>query len=233
MSGELHLANSGRLTAGVDLTNPPYGYTDPNNGTPTGFEVDLVRAVAKAMQLKLTILNRAAPSLLPAVLARRVDIGAASFRDDGIPPPDVCRSAPYMDADLAVVVPAANASTIKSVDDIAGKRVAVVRDSAGARWATQHLEGAAVVKVDTADDVFGAVRSAGVDAAVVDRPVALRTQTAVPQVRAVATVKTDAHYTFLGAVETSVMAPVDTALRTLQSDGTLDDLKRRWFGPGL
>jgi hypothetical protein len=30
-----------------------------------------------------------------------------------------------------------------------------------------------------------------------------------------------------------VMAPVDTALRTLQSEGTLADLRRKWFGPGV
>ena len=36
-----------------------------------------------------------------------------------------------------------------------------------------------------------------------------------------------------GAADTAVMAPVDTALQTLKDNGTLDDLKKKWFGPGL
>jgi ABC-type amino acid transport substrate-binding protein len=72
-----------------------------------------------------------------------------------------------------------------------------------------------------------------VDAAIVDRPIALKAQHDVPQLRVAVGVKLGSHYVLAGAPDTAVISPVDTALQTLSADGTLDELKKKWFGPGL
>jgi ABC-type amino acid transport substrate-binding protein len=232
-SGELRLVTPGRLTAGVDLTNAPFAFTETNTGAPAGFEVEMLRAMAKAMELKLTLLNRTAPALIPAALAHRVDVAAAAFRVDGGLPTDVCTSAPYLSGDVAIVVAAQNAESMKSVDDLAGRSVMVVRNSAAARWAADHLRGSRVAGAETMDDLMNDVRTGKVDAGLADRAVALRAQTAIPQLRVVGSVHLGGHYVLAGAPDTAVMAPVNTALAKLSSDGTLDALKRHWFGPGL
>ena len=232
-SGELELVSSGRLTAGVDLTNPPFAFTDPNNGKATGFEVDLVRAMAKAMELKLTLLNRGGPSLVPATLAHQVDVAAASIADDAELPSDVCRSTPYMDADLAVVVTAAGVRTTKTLADLGGRTVGVVRNTPAARWAAGNLRGSRIARVAAADDAFAALTAQTVDAVIVDRPVALRAQRTSGAVRAVETIRLSRHYVLIGAADTAVMAPVNTALAKLESDGTIAALRQRWFGPGI
>jgi ABC-type amino acid transport substrate-binding protein len=232
-SGELRLVTSGRLTAGVDLTNAPFAFTDSNTGTATGFEVDLLRAMAKAMELKLTVLNRTAPALIPAALAHRVDVAAATFRDDGGLPSDVCTSTPYLDGDLAMIVPSGSTDAPKTATDIAGRSVGVVRNSAAARWAAGHLTGSRVTSAETTDDLIADLRTGKVDVGLADRAVAFRAQMAIPQLRVAGTVSIGGHYVLTGAADTAVMAPVDTALATLKSNGTLDGLKKRWFGPGV
>jgi ABC-type amino acid transport substrate-binding protein len=230
--GELQLVTHGRLTAGVDLSNPPFGFSDPA-GKAAGFEVEMLRALAKAMELKLTLLNRSAPALIPAVLAHRLDVAAASFQDDGGLPNDVCTSGSYLDADVGVVVTDANAQTLKTVDALAGRSVVVVGDGTAARWAASHLGGSRLVRMSTTDDALSQVRTGAVDAAVIDRPLAVTATRDYPQLRLVAGVKLGAHYVLAGAPDTAVISPVDTAIQTLSDDGTLDALKKKWFGPGL
>jgi ABC-type amino acid transport substrate-binding protein len=231
-AGELHLVTPGRLTAGVDLSNPPFGFTDAG-GNAAGFEVEMLRAMAKAMELKLALRNRSAPALVPAVLAHRLDVAAASFRDDTGLPNDVCTSGAYLDADLGVLVTDATAQSVKTVAALGGRTVAVVDGSAGSRWASVHLTSARLVRVETNDDAVSQVRIGGADAAIVDRPVAVKAAHDIPQLRTVTGVRTGAHYVLAGAPDTAVIAPVNTAIQTLSDDGTLDELKRKWFGPGL
>jgi ABC-type amino acid transport substrate-binding protein len=230
-AGDLQMVTTGRLTAGVDLSNPPFAFAD-TEGAPTGFDVDVLKAVAQAMHLKLTVLDRNTPALLPDVLAHRLDVAAAAFRDDSGLPDDVCTSLPYLDADLAVLVRTSDAQTIKSAAALGGRSVAVTKGTAGADWASAHLRGAHVVQVATNDDTVGQVRASAVDAAVLDRAVALAAQMSFPEVHVVADIGIGAHYVMAAAPDTAVTAPLDTALRTIQDDGTLDAIKKRWFGPG-
>jgi ABC-type amino acid transport substrate-binding protein len=230
--GELHLVAGGRLTAGVDLTNPPFAFTDAA-GNASGFEVDMLRAMAKAMELKLSLFNRSAPALIPAVLAHRVDVAAASFRDDEGLPNDVCTSTSYMDADLGVLTTDPIAPDIKTVTALGGRNVAAVADSTAARWASSNLQGSKLVPVATTDDAITQVRAGQVDAALLERPFAVKAAHDFPELRAVADVKLGSHYVLAGAPDTAVISPVDTAIQTLSDDGTLDQLKKKWFGPGL
>jgi ABC-type amino acid transport substrate-binding protein len=108
-----------------------------------------------------------------------------------------------------------------------------VRNTTAARWAASHLPGSRLTRVATPDDAFGSVRGGRIDAAIVDKPLGLRTQKTVPDLRVVGSVQLGSHYVLAGAADTAIMAPVDTGLAKLSSDGTLDELKRKWFGPGI
>jgi ABC-type amino acid transport substrate-binding protein len=230
---DVQLVRNGRLTAGVDLSNAPFALTDPDTGKISGFEVELLGALAKNMGLRLTLLNRSVPSLVPAVLAHRIDVAAGSFRNIDSLRAVACPSSAYMDADLAVVVRAVNAPTIKSVDDLAGRRVGVVRDGAAAHWAADHLGKSTLAQYETKEDVLGDVRAGTIDAAIVDRPVALYAQTQSNLLRTVIAIGIGERYVLAGAPDGAFIAPLNAALARLGTDGTLGALKRKWFGPGI
>jgi ABC-type amino acid transport substrate-binding protein len=230
---DVQLVSNGRLTAGVDLSNAPFALTDPDTGKISGFEVELLGALAKNMGLKLTLLNRSVPAIVPAVLAHRIDVGAGSFRDTDALRAVACPSAAYLDADLAVVVRAESVATIKGVDGLAGRRVGVVRDSPGAHWASAHLGKSTVALEETKEDVLSDVKGSRVDAAVVDRPVAFYWQVQSNLLRVLGRIGMGDHYVLAGAPDGAFIAPLNAALVRLGTDGTIGALKRKWFGPGI
>jgi polar amino acid transport system substrate-binding protein len=230
---DVQLVTNGRLTAGVDLSNAPFALTDPDTSKISGFEVELLGALAKNMGLRLTLLNRSVPSLLPAVLAHRIDVAAGSFRNTDALRAVSCPSAAYLDADLAVVVRTVNAQTFKSVADLAGRSVGVVRNGAAAHWASEHLGESSVAQYETKEDTLSDVKASAVDAAIVDRPVALYAQTQTNLLRAVLAIGIGDKYVLAGAPDGAFIAPLNAALTRLGTDGTLGALKRKWFGPGI
>lgn len=114
---------SGHLTYGVAATFAPFEFTE--NGTLTGFDIDLVNAVAKQMQLAPAPQNMQFSGLIPALQGGRIDIinsamyitPARSGQVDFVP---------YMRLGDRIIVQASNPAKITGRDDsICGKNIAV------------------------------------------------------------------------------------------------------------
>lgn len=69
------LVESGALTVGTSLTAPPLGFM--KDGQPTGFDTDLVTALADKMCLKPKFVDLTFQGLFPGLVARKFDIVAA------------------------------------------------------------------------------------------------------------------------------------------------------------
>jgi polar amino acid transport system substrate-binding protein len=59
------IKSRGKLVVGVSDTTPPFSFRKPADGTLTGYDLDLVRAVAKRMGLPLEMVPSRAPSAFP------------------------------------------------------------------------------------------------------------------------------------------------------------------------
>jgi ABC-type amino acid transport substrate-binding protein len=70
------LLEAGTLTVGTALDSPPMGFMGPGN-TPTGFDVELARAIAETMCLQSKFLNLTFQGLFPALNAKKFDIISA------------------------------------------------------------------------------------------------------------------------------------------------------------
>ena len=66
------LAEAGKLTWGASVTFPPFEFQE--NGKPAGFDIDLVDALAKKMNLQSAILPIEFKGLIPALLGKRIDV---------------------------------------------------------------------------------------------------------------------------------------------------------------
>jgi len=62
----------GKIVAGVDANNKPYSYID--NGKMTGFDVELVRAIAAKLGLTADFRAQDFAGLLPSVANQQVDL---------------------------------------------------------------------------------------------------------------------------------------------------------------
>jgi polar amino acid transport system substrate-binding protein len=75
------IKSSGVLNDGVNLPNPPLEYQNANSNNYTGFDVDLARALAAKLGLKVDFVNLAFTSLLTSLDTGRVDIVLSGLFD--------------------------------------------------------------------------------------------------------------------------------------------------------
>jgi len=113
-----------KLLVAIDLSVPPFGMTD-GAMQPQGSDVDVARALAKDMGVEMEIVQVSGPNRIPFLMTNKADIVISSFSVTPERAKVVLFSAPYSVNQL--VVGASKGVSIAKMDDLVGKRVAVVR----------------------------------------------------------------------------------------------------------
>ena len=105
---------------------------------------------------------------------------------------------PYFDADQSLLVLTENEETYATLDDLAGKTIGVQVETTGATYAEENTpEGATIKEFQTGDEMFPALISGDIDAALQDLPVnAYRATTAPDQFVVTETFPTGEQYGF-------------------------------------
>lgn len=228
---QVHLVTRKTLTVGVDLAYPPFAFEDPKTREATGFEVDLVREIAKDLELEVSLVSRNSPALIPGLLAQRRDVVASGLIDSPELAEEVCLSMPYLDADLGLVTRAGD-EAIQGTEDLDARVVGVVRGGRAQTWAKSDLgRSTRVVPFETSDDLLGAVREGRVDAVIDDLPKVHFGLRGAKDVAVVDVISTGRHYV-LAAHPTNgaLIGRIDNAIQKFELNGTLRKLKREWFG---
>jgi ABC-type amino acid transport substrate-binding protein len=105
---DLNLINPGTLTVGMTLLFKPEMYLD--KGKPAGYDVELVTALAKAMGVKLKIMNLGFNGLIPGLVAKKFDMVSVGLS----PTPDrkksIDFSRAYVPYALILAVPAGDST---------------------------------------------------------------------------------------------------------------------------
>jgi polar amino acid transport system substrate-binding protein len=118
------IVKRGKVVIGVNTTTPIFGILGAD-GQPEGYDPDVARLVGKYLNVKVEFVPVTAANRIPYLLTNRVDMVIALF---GITPEraqQVWFSVPYGN-DAAVLV-APKSVAVKSIEDLAGKRVGVPR----------------------------------------------------------------------------------------------------------
>jgi polar amino acid transport system substrate-binding protein len=111
-----------RITA--EVTSPPFGFID-RAGEPDGLEIAVARQVAKDLGVELELVQVPATGRIPSLLAGRADIAISSLSITLDRAKTVAFADPH--GALTIVITAPAETGIKSMADLAGKRVALTR----------------------------------------------------------------------------------------------------------
>jgi ABC-type amino acid transport substrate-binding protein len=111
-----------KLIAGVKNDTPPFGYIDEKNEV-AGFDVDIVREIAKALEVDLELVKVTSPTRIPLLVSGNIDLSAASMTHTREREGAIDYSITYYTGAQSLLVPAD--SPIKGLGDLAGKTVAV------------------------------------------------------------------------------------------------------------
>lgn len=124
------LVSSGTLTIGSNMSTPPQMFVE--NGEPTGFEIDLSRAIANAMCLKPRFINIAFGGLFPGLEAHKFDYISSGL---GITPQrrQVFDFVPYFVGGIQLVARKDSGLHFKDENGLCGHSVATIAGTTQAK----------------------------------------------------------------------------------------------------
>jgi polar amino acid transport system substrate-binding protein len=160
------VVDKGTLRVAVLPDFPPFSVQNAE-GEFEGYEVDIAKALAKAMDVKLELVSTDGASRLPLLKADRADVNISSWTATDERAKAVGFTIPYV-ADGASVL-YKSGTDIKGYDDLAGKSVSVTRGSTNDTIMTEDFPDTKIVRFESIADAIGALKSGKVDAAVEGR----------------------------------------------------------------
>lgn len=160
------IKSRGRIIAGVSFDIPGMGYKNPRTGLIEGFEADLARAIADKLlgaPDRLDFFQVTDEQRIPALQSDLVDmvLSQITMTPDRVEQVDF--SIPYLVTREALLVP--KGSSIKSFDDLKGKRVAATAGSISLRRMRASLPDATLIVTPLSFGGLEAVAKGEADAA--------------------------------------------------------------------
>ncbi|MGB8346225.1 MAG: ABC transporter substrate-binding protein [Ktedonobacteraceae bacterium] len=118
------LLTPGTLTVGSDTTYPPQEYIDTTTNKPTGFDIDLITAIAQRMGLQVHVVTTSFDTIIDSLVAKRFDvvISAVSVTPAREQKVDFV---PYFSAGESLLVQNGNPDHITQLSDLCGQKVGV------------------------------------------------------------------------------------------------------------
>jgi len=168
----------GKIVAGVDANNKPYSYVD--NGKMTGFDVELIRAIAAKLGLSADFRAQDFAGLLPSVANQQIDLaaGSISITKDRLKMVDFSEG--YLTGLLSVAT--MPGSTITSdIASVKDKRIGVVQGTIEDTYSASYLPGAQIVRFPNLNAGFLSLRSKYIDGYFVDKTLVEGLQGKYPQ----------------------------------------------------
>ncbi|MFQ5967031.1 MAG: transporter substrate-binding domain-containing protein [Acidimicrobiia bacterium] len=228
------LVTPGTLTVCTDAPYPPMEIEDPSApGGFTGFDIELMRAIATEMGLGLAVINSGFDPITSgsAFLAGDCDIAAASITIRADREQDIDFSAGYFFGDQSFLVK--SDSGITALDQTSGQRIAVQSGTTGELYAQANAPSdTEIVSFENPGDLFLALEAGDVVGILQDIVVNGERLLTDPTVTLAEFYPTNEFYGFAVANEGSeiLLAQVNEALWKLRFDGTYDQIFADWFG---
>lgn len=154
----------GVLTVGSNLTFPPFDTVD-DNGTPDGFDVKLIEAIAEKLGLTVEWQDMEFGALVAAI-GTKIDCSIAAMTITDERKQTVDFADPYFDAVQYIVMK--SDAEIKTADDLKGLTIGVQMGTTG-DYAAQEIEGATVQAYDKSVYAVNDLLNGKVDCVIVDQ----------------------------------------------------------------
>jgi polar amino acid transport system substrate-binding protein len=205
----------------------PYAFQDPNGGERmVGFEVEIANAVARRLGVREAFVQNDWQMLVPALERGDCDVVLNGLE---VTPARMARvrfTRPYYRFGLSLVVRRADASRLRSLDDLAGHRVATLGGSLAADVVARSR--AEIVLHEGVEEPYLDLEQGRVDGVVLDDIIAARYGTPRPALQQVALVGDGTYAIATRPDEADLGRAVDDALAATIASGELRGILERW-----
>jgi polar amino acid transport system substrate-binding protein len=224
---------NGELVVGTAASMPPLNMTT-KTGEIIGMEIDLARAMATSMRVKLRLTPMPFADLLPALDAGRVDMILSGMT---MTPERNMRFAfvgPYFVSGKSFLAKEATLTSAKGSADLnhPSMRLAALRASTSQIFVEQNMPKATLVLTKDYDEAINLVLADKVDAMIADFPICLLSVQRYPD-RGLYALLTPLTYEPIGMAlpgnDPLLVNWAQNWLRELEATGALDATRDRWF----
>lgn len=227
---ELELVNPGTLTVCSEVPYPPFEMEDGEGGY-TGFDLDLVAAIAAELDLEVDIQDVGFDGLQSGttLIAGTCDFGASAMTITEERQVNLDFADPYYDSLQSLLVRAD--SDIKSIDDLKGKNVAVQQGTTGESYAEENATDAVLVQYPGDAEMWPALQAGQVEAILQDLPVNIEHEKSDGDYTIVEEYDTEEQYGFAFAKgeRINLREAVNQALQDLRDSGEYDKIYDTYF----
>jgi ABC-type amino acid transport substrate-binding protein len=230
---------SGVIKIGVEGTFPPFSYRD--GGKLIGYDVDLAAVLFKKLDIKEEFVDTQWSGVVLALLSGRFDIIMSSLSYTKERMEKVAYSIPYADSSLALLVRAADAGKIKSLDDLSGRPIGLKAGTPEEVKAPEFSKKAAAAKgagfsavktFDADPPAFLALAQGTVDGVISNMTNLGLVIKQAPGTYALVQDIAGSSYAGIGIrkEDTELRAYIDSEILAATASGEMTALEEKWFG---
>jgi len=223
----------GELIVGTAASMPPLNMTT-KTGEIIGFEIDLARAIAEGMKVKLRLATMPFADLLPALQAGRVDMILSGVTITPERNMTVAFVGPYFVSGKSFLAKEAMLASSKGSEDLNNPkmRLAALRGSTSQTFVQQNVPRATLVLTKDYDEAVALVLQDKVDAMIADYPACIFSVHRYPD-RGLFALVTPLTYEPIGIAlpgsDPLLVNWTQNWLRELEATGDLERTRDRWF----
>ena len=223
-------AQNKELIVGSSATYRPFAYETPSKEI-VGYDVDIIKAVAQKAGIKIKIVNTPWTGIFAALNNGDVDLVISGVTINDKRKQSYDFTAPYFEARQLIAVH--QASNVKSLKDLAGKKVGVVTGSTGDDIASREFgkTNTDIRRFESTPVVISELVGSGVDAAIGDNGVIAYRASLDPSLKTVEDPNFPKEH--FGIVvrkgDKALLDRINAGLAAIRADGTYNTIYKKWF----
>jgi polar amino acid transport system substrate-binding protein len=220
-------AGGDTLRVGTLSDSKPNAYQE--NGEFTGFDNELLKAIAEKQGLKLEFVATDFSALLGQVANGTFDIGSSAISQTDERKKTVAFSAPYNYQSLGIAAP--DGSPVTDENTLGGNRIGVVQGTVSDTWLADNEPTAQAVRFPNDAAALAALKTKAVDGAVFDLATAevYVEENTDAKLKVVHSITTDLPHGYAFAKgNTELIDKVNAGLKQVIADGTWEKLHKRF-----
>lgn len=222
------------LRVATNATFVPFEFKDSDESSEyKGFEMDLIRAVAKEMGRDVEFNNIAFSGIIPIIQQGDMDIAATGMTVTKERAQKVAFAAPFYESKLVILTP--KNSNIHSVADLQSKQIAVQIGTTGAKYAEE--QGYTIKQFDNNSEAIMELQVGGSPAAILDKPVAdyFLTQDGKGKfdVIDIPNIKPEYLAFAINKDNKELLKQVNDAMAKLKETGEFQKIYKKWFNTDM
>lgn len=220
---------STKVRVATDATFPPFETVDEATKELTGFDVELMNALAAKAGIEIEWVNIGFDPMLAGLSQCQYDVAIAAITITEDRKKDMLFSEPYINAGQIISVQKSN-TEITGPESLAGKKVGAQLGTTGAIEA-QKIEGVELKTYDSYDLAFLDLANGQIDAVIADYPTALGfIGQNSEKLTTVGEVFTDESYGIAVCNKNAdLLKKINDGLAAIKADGTVQKLEMKWL----